>query len=348
MLWRRSPYELVELLGEGSQGSVYRAIRHDRASGLRQVVAIKILHSRTMDLWRHEFESLSCVRSPFCVQVLSFERVRRSPALVLEYVEGVSLAQLGRTCWLDEREVQEVVAQIEQGLKDLAQQGLFHGDLSPQNVLLDRNGRVRLLDFGLANCVGGRVTPHYASPERLAGNPASLAADLYALGKIEGFLSAGECTSESYLASQPEKRHFQDLSLSNDVQGQLASKIQRLLQRKKQGAEQQTHTHAELRPKPQLTKGYLLATIIASQVLLLSSASHSTYPAPMATLTVRTQHWHYLMLNGRPLGYSPLSFPVEADQPLWLQWVSAKGGGEKTLRLKSSDNLILEDSDFSH
>src|ERR1035437_9654097 len=114
MLWNSIGFELLELLGEGSQGSVYKALRSDRSSGLRQIVAVKILHSKTaVSLWRQEFESLSRVRSNYCVQVLSFEWFKRRPALILEFVEGASLAQLGQMCILNDDEIYEISAQLQ-------------------------------------------------------------------------------------------------------------------------------------------------------------------------------------------------------------------------------------------
>ena len=81
MMWRRNVHlQKLELLGEGSQGQVFKARRLDPQSGLCQTVALKILHSRTaVELWRQEFESLSQIRSPYCVQVHSFERYGRRP-----------------------------------------------------------------------------------------------------------------------------------------------------------------------------------------------------------------------------------------------------------------------------
>src|SRR3954471_20522810 len=109
-MWRQEiRTQLKELLGEGGQGCVFKALRTDRESRLSQTVAVKILHSKTaVELWRKEFESLHRVRSPYCVQVLSFERVRGRPALILEYIEGVSLAALGRTCYLSEPDLTEI------------------------------------------------------------------------------------------------------------------------------------------------------------------------------------------------------------------------------------------------
>src|SRR5690348_4746918 len=117
MWWSSVRIQRLELLGEGGQGRVYKALRHDRATGLTQTVALKILHSKTaVDLWRHEFESLARVQSAYCVRVLYFERFRGRPALVLEHIEGASLAQLSHSFLLDARDLDEIRAQLEQAV----------------------------------------------------------------------------------------------------------------------------------------------------------------------------------------------------------------------------------------
>ncbi|MGZ3722537.1 MAG: serine/threonine protein kinase [Bdellovibrionales bacterium] len=351
MLWSAIRFQLLELLGEGSQGCVYKALRRDRSSGLQQIVAVKILHSKTaVGLWRQEFESLSKVNSPYCVRVLSFERFTRRPALVLEYVEGVSLAQLGQTCWLAPEDVQEIIAQLEHALKDLHRQKIFHGDLSPQNVLIDIHGRVKVLDFGLANSgeKQTRVTPRFAAPERLNGEPSSVASDLFGLGKVEDFLLGFEKSDSPYLLQAPEERRFQDLSPCRERQRMLAVKIGSLLLKQKANAGAKTQTQTVQRQKPWSLKAFVLVTITSLMVLATSSATQSVHMKPMALLKLRTKKWHYFLLNGHPLGYSPISIPIEAEKSAHLQWISADGRGEVPLRLKALETLSLEDSDFSH
>jgi serine/threonine protein kinase len=349
-MWRKSiQFKRLELLGEGGQGQVFKALRHDAQAKLSQTVALKILHSQTaVDLWRQEFESLSRVRSPFCVQVLSFERVGRRPALVLEFVDGVSLAQFGTTCLLDEDDLQELAAQLERALRDLHRQGIFHGDLSPQNVLLDREGRIRVLDFGLANCdqTKLRVTPQFASPERLLGARVDAAADLFSLGRVLEFLGARDC--ESYLHERPADREFQDLSPSSARQEALAKKVCAFLRRRELSASAQTRTQGPQRQKPWTAKRLVLATITYLLFLTTPHVSHSISPNKLGVLSVRTSRWHYFLLNGRPLGYAPFSIPLDADTNFRLEWISAEGRGEAVVAVKALETRVLEDRDFSH
>lgn len=350
-MWSRAiHFELLEILGEGGQGSVYKALRRDRATGLEQIVAAKILHSKTtVDLWRQEFESLSRVRSKYCVRVLSFERINRRPALILEYIDGVSLAQLGQTCWLDNEDIQELMAQLELALKDLHSHGLVHGDLSPQNILLDREGSLRLLDFGLANCslLRPRVTPRFAAPERLCGEVTTPASDLFSLGRIEEFLR-GHSVASNYLDSRPERRTFQDLKSCAAHQQALALKVNAFLERRLRNGNLKTRTQALAGPKAWSLKPFIVGTITSFMVLTTSSASQSAKPLAMGVLRVHTEHWLHLKLNGRELGYAPLSIALEAGQTYRLQWNSAKGHGEKVVHLEALEIRTMEDRDFSH
>ncbi len=335
-------YERLELLGEGGQGRVFKALRKDKATGLCETVALKILHSETaVELWKKEFESLRRVRSPYCVQVLSFDRVRRRPALVLEYVDGVSLTHLGRSCVLDEYDVAEIIAQIEAGLKDLQTFGTVHGDLSPANVLVGRDGRIRLLDFGLAN-VGGsapRLTPEFASPERLAGGTPTLNDDLFSLQRIESFL-LGRNLAKSFSGW----RGFAPEALAQQT---LARKVSLYLDRRQWTRKFKTRTQQVLLEPMRTGRGFLAASLAAALLLSASSAAPKpTEPPSTAMLIIRTLKWHHVHVNGRAEGYAPLNIAVSTADPVRISWKNARGTGQRQLHLAPGQHLLLEDRDF--
>ncbi len=348
-------YEIQELLGEGSQGSVYKALRRDRETGLSHTVAAKILHSKNaVDLWRREFESLSRVRSPYCVQVHAFERLEGRPALILEYVEGVSLFQLTLATMLNPSDVSELLAQLERALIDLRGYGLFHGDLSPHNVLVDGFGRIRLLDFGLANSAGKatRLTPEFAAPERLAGGTADFAADIFSLGRIEQFLlgkKPGFETESPYLNVMPSARRLRDLAPEPEAQDALGEKVRELLERRKSAARIRTRTEgprvSSVWPSLRARAAGLAAAVFA---MTASGASQSTDLSSVAPLHIRTEKWHYVSLDGSPLGYTPLSVPLTAGKTYTLEWTSASGHGRTRVSVKAGQERILTDRDFSH
>jgi len=352
-MWKRTiDFEIGELLGEGSQGRVYRALRRDPATGLSQTVAVKILHSETtVASWKSEFESLAKVRSPYCVQVFGFERFKNRPALVLEFVDGVSLATLGKSCWLEEEDIVEILAQIESAVLDLYKFGSFHGDLSPQNILLDTAGQLRLLDFGLANCAAGlvRATPDFAAPERLCGEAASLAADIFSLGRIEQFLRGQKPSIDPqspYLHALPHLRAMRGAFPDEKRRQKLGEKIRAFKER--QELAQHRPTRTQLRIPQKQTASLLLALITGVLLMSVSSAEQSLPRPKSSTLQIRTHRWHYFRVNGSPLGYSPVKVPVEAGRPIHLEWTNAQGRGAREIELRPGGLYQLSDRDFSH
>lgn len=333
-------YDLLELLGEGGQGRVFKALRKDRETGLSETVALKILHSETaVELWKKEFESLRRVRSPYCVQVLSFDRVRRRPALVLELVDGVSLTHLGRSCLLNDNDIQEICAQIEAALHDLTKFDTVHGDLSPGNILIGRDGRVKLLDFGLANTGGqnARLTPEFASPERLAGQTPTIQDDLFSLGRIESFLRG---------CPLPLRREWHGVAIDSKAQKQVADKVNLYLSRKQWMSRFKTRTQQVLRKPFRLARK--IRALPATVLLLLSASSnvHSTPPQKLVTVMVRTLKWHEVTVNGRTLGYAPLNITLPAATPVEIAWKNARGTGHRQLHLYQGQHLLLVDRDF--
>lgn len=372
-MWRRAVHwKMKELLGEGSQGCVFKALRVDRETQLTQTVALKILHSKTaVELWRKEFESLHRVRSPYCVSVLAFERMRGRPTLVLEFIDGVSLHELTCTGLASEDEIVEILAQIQTGLVDLESQSTSHGDLSPHNVMVDREGRIRLLDFGLANGSEGqtRMTIEFAAPERLQGSSADFHSDLFSLGRVEQFLR-GTCLTSltsgcEYLQLKPLDRRLRDISPDCQRQRKLAQTVGQILERKRRSQRFRTCAQTPLRAVTHL-KTYLnskityllsasvillgLATSRASQVHQTShqTANQTANLTAMGSLAIRTHAWHRVLIDGKPMGYAPLTLFLESDRPHRLQWISARHSGQKELRLRPNQQLVLTDRDFSH
>jgi serine/threonine protein kinase len=354
MLWNSIEFHLLQLLGDGSQGRVYKAIRRDRRSGLSQTVAVKILHSRTaVNLWRQEFESLARVDSPHCVRVLSFERIRRRPALVLEYIEGVSLSELVRRQALEGLEIEEILAQLEAALKTLAECGVFHGDLSPHNILVDVEGRVKVLDFGLANSHASstRLTPEFASPERLLGGGACLTSDLFSLGKIEVFLrnrETRETLASPYLNVLPGDRRIQNLQPCPRRQSRLAERVQGQLRSQRQAQVRTQPVSATIDSPAHWPCLRLLSVSVVLVFLTNTSASQGRRTQRWGTLMVRTEKWVNLRVNGHPIGFAPVTISLAAGQNHLLEWDSALGHGQKNIQIKGLQTRLLRDRDFLH
>ncbi len=213
-------YELLEEIGAGGFGRVYRA----RDLGLEREVAIKVLHpSLTADLgvverFRREAQLAARLRHPNIVSIYDIGGRAGLQWYTMELVPGASLAQIiGAHGALP---VDRVVQLLDEALSALEQAhalGLVHRDLKPENVLLEPDGRVRITDFGLALALrgdgryGGATsrsgTPQFASPEQLLGEKVTPRTDLYSLGAVGYFALLGRPpfegpTPEAILAKQ--------------------------------------------------------------------------------------------------------------------------------------------------
>jgi eukaryotic-like serine/threonine-protein kinase len=206
---RISRYRLIEPLGEGGMGTVYRA----RDERLERDVAIKILRSGVRDdpearkRFRQEASALSRLSHPSISTVLDFDSENGTEFLVLELVEGKRLDELLREGPVPEDEALRIGAEIAEALAAAHDEGVVHRDLKPANVMLTPRGGLKLLDFGLALLAppspasmetrslgdAGQVvgTIAYMAPEQLIGRPVDGRADLYALGVLLFEMGAG-------------------------------------------------------------------------------------------------------------------------------------------------------------
>ncbi len=191
-------YVLSERLGFGGQGEVWRA--YDRARGVE--VALKILASeRAVSAagWaalERMYALVGGLQHPGILQVLPPQRLEGRVVLPMELADGGDLTELRGKGYL---RIVPVLVQVAAALHYAHQHGVVHRDLKPTNVLLDRRGRVKLADFGIAAALSDRhavsgaseVSPFSASPEQLRGEPAHPADDIYGLGTLAYDLLAG-------------------------------------------------------------------------------------------------------------------------------------------------------------
>jgi eukaryotic-like serine/threonine-protein kinase len=208
---RLGSYEIVAALGAGGMGEVYRA----RDTRLGRDVALKILPDsfRTdpdrVARFRREAQVLAALNHPHIAAIYGLEEADRHQFLVLELVDGESLADRVATGPLPVEEALPIARQIAEALAAAHEKGIVHRDLKPANVALTRDGRVKVLDFGLAKAIEPEGVPGapgdsptitspamltgiglilgtaaYMSPEQAKGRPADKRSDLWAFGCV--------------------------------------------------------------------------------------------------------------------------------------------------------------------
>jgi serine/threonine protein kinase len=163
--------EVMELLGHGGMGTVYKA----RQPLLDRLVAVKVVRpdleseSAFQERFLREARTLAKLRHPFIVTVYDVYGAEGFYGLVMEYVEGSSLRELLSEGSITERDVLDISAQMTEALQHAHENGVVHRDIKPENVLVDSHGRVRLVDFGLATLFGPESGPRSPDDDRVVG-----------------------------------------------------------------------------------------------------------------------------------------------------------------------------------
>src|SRR5262245_52990211 len=205
---RLGSYEILSLIGAGGMGEVYRA----QDSRLKRAVAVKIVpeamagEPERIFRFEREAELLASLNHPNIATVHDFEEAAGRRFLVMELVEGETLAERLKRGPLPIDEALEIARQITEALEAAHQKGIIHRDLKPANIKILPDGKVKVLDFGLAKIYESETsslddsnsptllssigdgailgTAAYMSPEQARGNPVDKRTDIWALGCV--------------------------------------------------------------------------------------------------------------------------------------------------------------------
>jgi serine/threonine protein kinase len=180
-------YKLIEVKGSGTFGTVWLA----EDTWMGKQVALKIPHNQKEDFTRliAEPKMLASLTHPNIVQILTVDKAENTFFMVMEYVDGESLAQLMQDATLTLREVVDIVTQILSAVQYAHDKNVIHRDLKPSNILLTHDRKVKISDFGTATMtqavkgpgIGG--TLYYMAKEQVLGHPVP-ASDIYSVGVV--------------------------------------------------------------------------------------------------------------------------------------------------------------------
>ena len=190
-------YRIVAKLGQGGMGTVYQA----EDVNLGRKVAIKILNpnlteqgGKELERFRSEAKVQASLNNPNIVTLHDFEPYGNSYYMVMEFVEGRTLAEVVRAAGaLPASIVVTISKQMLEGLSAAHRHGVVHRDLKPSNIMLTSEGVAKVMDFGIAKVQGGKSltatgalvgTVYYMSPEQVRGETVDVRSDIYSFGII--------------------------------------------------------------------------------------------------------------------------------------------------------------------
>ena len=220
-------YEILEVVGTGGMARVYKA----RCHRLNRLVAIKILHedlSRDAEFRRRfhdESQAVAMLSHPNIVSVYDVSRSSELEYIVMELIDGISLKQYmsKKGNKLNWREALHFITQITKALGHAHSRGIIHRDIKPHNVMVLRDGSVKVADFGIARLMsGGQSTltqealgsVHYISPEQARGSHIDSRSDLYSAGVVLYEMITGRLPFEGDTAVSVAIQHINSIPLT--------------------------------------------------------------------------------------------------------------------------------------
>ena len=240
MLMDFGDYELLEQIGRGGQGVVFRA--HQKS--LNRTVALKVISlgqwasEAHVKRFRREAEAAARLEHPCIVPIYEVGERDGSCYFSMKFVEGGQLDEVVRREPMPPRRAAELIAKVARTVHYAHEHGILHRDIKPGNILLDKNGEPHLTDFGLARLVESESTvtrtlevlgtPSYMAPEQAVGNKAHLtsATDVYGLGAVLYQLLTGQPpfaggttyeTIKLLLETEPRQPRFLNPKIDRDL-----------------------------------------------------------------------------------------------------------------------------------
>ncbi len=212
-------YEILENVGKGGMGEVYRA----RDMQIEEDVAIKIIKpeissdKETLERFNNELKLARKIAHKNVCRMFHLDKAGDTPYITMEYIEGEDLKSLIREKGkIPENATISIAKQICEGLAAAHDLGIIHRDLKPQNIMIDKKNIVKIMDFGIARFQEAQGvtqpgvmigTPDYMSPEQAEGEAADASSDIYALGVMLFEMATGKLPFEGKTAFSVAMKH---------------------------------------------------------------------------------------------------------------------------------------------
>ena len=235
-------YEILEKIGSGGMSDVFKAKDHK----LNRFVAIKFLKSeycedRTfVQKFRIEAQSAAALVHPNVVSVYDVNEFNGSYYIVMEYVDGITLKQyIDRNGRLPIKEATSIAIQIGQGIEAAHNANIIHRDIKPQNVLISREGKIKVTDFGIArtttaNTISQNIvgSVHYISYEQARGGQVDERSDIYSFGIVYYEMVTGELPFDGDSTVAIALKHIQEtVPLVSDIVPGVPESVVRIIEK---------------------------------------------------------------------------------------------------------------------
>ena len=243
-------YQIIEELGIGGRGRVYKAYDLD----LEEKVALKLIKpeiaadENTIQRFRNELKIARKIAHKNVCRMFDLGKEGDNYYISMEYVSGEDLkSTVRRVGPLSTGKAIFIAKQVCHGLSEAHRQGIIHRDLKPQNIMIDREGNVRVMDFGIARSMEAKGltedglvmgTPEYMAPEQVEGRKADKRSDIYSMGVILYELMTGQVpfdglTPMSVASKHLTKRPREPRELNSQVPINLSEVIMRCMEKEK-------------------------------------------------------------------------------------------------------------------
>jgi len=366
---RVGAYRIVETLGRGGMGAVYRAVRD--SGDFDHVVAIKLirpgaLSSALVERFARERQILAGLSHPHIARLFDGgTTINGEPYIVMEYVAGRPLTEWADARGLGVRERLRLFLDV-CGAVGFAHQNLvIHRDITPPNVLVTDDGAVKLIDFGISrppedetgpaltdrSLTATSLTPSFAAPERLAGAGATTLSDIYSLGRLLQALLEGqpedpdlEAIVAEATAADPAARYASADALADD--------IERFLDSRPVAARRCGRSYAvgkfirRYRTGVGLATGALALIVAALVMALVSFAGAEQARAAEARRFNQVRSLaHYMMFDltdalARTPGNTATRLALAEKSQAYLSALAAAPGATSALRLETAQGLL--------
>ena len=189
-------YKLLQIIGEGGMSTVYLS-RHVDSGSLAAIKVLKRAYTQDQDhlkrFFEREIKTTRALDHPNIVKLLDSGKKDNIYYLVYEFIDGLTLDKYIKSKKLSVKEIENITLKILAGLSHAHSRGVIHRDIKPQNILITKDGKVKITDFGIAKAISSTTitqtgmfmgSPGYVSPEQADGKKVGPASDLYSFGVL--------------------------------------------------------------------------------------------------------------------------------------------------------------------